>query len=362
MPSLDPGLIRTLSTKRQMWTLVTGGAGYIGSHIVTMLLQNNHHVIICDNFCNSHPNVISKILKIANKPTDQLKVYRIDLTEYNGLKRVFEENQISAVINLAGLKAVGESVREPLLYYHCNISVCCNVLKAMRDFKVGTLIHSSSATVYGHPQYDKKLTEQDTAMPLSPYGHSKLFQEQIIRDAHLAGHLKRVCILRYFNPVGAHPSGLIGEHPNGPPNNLMPAIAQATVKHLNGEPVQLYIFGDDYPTTDGTGVRDYIHVMDLAEGHLLALDYIKNTDNVLDCFNLGSGRGYSVKEVIDCFERESQVPLTVKVVGRRDGDVPVLVASVEKAISILHFKCKYDLAIMCRDHWRWQRLNPNGYN
>lgn len=343
-----------------MWTCVTGGAGYIGSHVVTLLLEHDKKVIICDNFCNSHPNVINRILQITNKP-DHLKVYNVDLLDYERLVKVFTENHIDSVIHLAGLKAVGESVREPVQYYHNNILICCNVLRAMRQFNVVTIIHSSSATVYGHPtNNDAALVETDSLLsrPLSPYGHSKSFQEQIIMDAHRAGHLNRACILRYFNPVGAHPTGLIGEHPAGPPNNLMPAIAQAAVSgHAT-----VCIFGDDYPTRDGTGIRDYIHVMDLARGHLAALSHVTAFEKpFLDTFNLGTGRGHSVKQVIDCFERVSGVSVTRKVVGRRAGDVPVLVASVDKASNVLQFKCEHDLVDMCTDHWRWQQMNPHGY-
>jgi UDP-glucose 4-epimerase len=340
------------------WVMVTGGAGYIGSHVAAVLLKHSKRVLIVDNFSNSHPAVIDRLHKLTNG-SNVLECRRVDLMDYEQSRSVFEEFKVSSVIHLAGLKAVGVSVKEPVHYYHQNIGITCNLLRLMHEYRVSTLIHSSSATVYGHPSSSGPIDERAVGKPTSPYGHSKLFIEQIISDAHRAGLLKKVCILRYFNPVGAHHSGLIGEGPVGVPNNLMPAIARAALGTLSFE---LCVFGGDYETVDGTGVRDYIHVMDLACGHLMALQYCHSRDRVLEVFNLGTGQGYSVKQVIDCFERVSGASIPYRVVGRRDGDVPVLVAAVDKARKQLGFSCHFDLVGMCLDQWRWQRLNPNGYD
>lgn len=339
--------------------MVTGGAGYIGSHICTVLLKENLNVIIMDNFANSSKRVVDRIREIGADCKGLLVVEVTDMRDQEQISQAFSKYRIKAVIHLAGLKAVGESVKEPVMYYHTNIGITCNLLNVMRTYGISMLVHSSSATVYGDPP-SNPIAEDSPLAPLSPYGRSKQFIESIISDAYNSSQLQRVCILRYFNPVGAHPSGRIGEDPKGVPNNLMPAVAQCAVGRLAGK--GLCVFGDDYDTIDGTGVRDYIHVMDLARGHVLALQKLQSSSQrLLSIYNLGTGTGYSVLQVIKTFEMVSERSISYNVTGRRAGDVPILLAAVEKAKKGLGFVANLGLEDMCKDHWRWQKTNPNGY-
>lgn len=338
------------------WIAVTGGTGYIGSHVVSVLLEQGHNILIIDNLSNSSAKVIERLQELAPRSA-QLSFVDLDMMNYELLLDTFQSHKISSVIHLAGLKAVGESVKEPVLYYHVNLVITLNLLRAMKECKIATLVHSSSASVYGRPK-TVPIHEDCLLSAMSPYGWSKLFQEQMIRDAFEAGMLSRVCVLRYFNPVGAHPSGMIGEEPRGPPNNLMPAIVQCAAGRTQ---MKLRVFGDDYDTIDGTGVRDYIHIMDLARGHVLALNYLFRACKVFEAFNLGTGVGFSVLQVIKTLERVSGVKVEYSVLDRRPGDVSILLAAVDKARNVLGFECLYNLEDMCRDHWRWQQMNPNGY-
>ena len=302
--------------------LVTGGAGYIGSHTAVELLNRGEEIVIVDNFVNSSPDALEKIKQITNK---DFKFYEVDLLDEEGLKRVFAENEIESVIHFAGLKAVGESVEKPIEYYHNNVAGTLILLRVMKEFECKKIVFSSSATVYGNP---KELPEKED-FPLSttnPYGSTKLMIEQILQDVAISDKDFRVAILRYFNPIGAHESGLIGEVPNGIPNNIMPYI----LKVASGEYEELTIFGGDYPTPDGTGVRDYIHVVDLSIGHLKALDKIREEKGV-KIYNLGTGKGYSVLDLVKTFERVNNLKLNYKIGARRAGDVPEYYADVTKA-------------------------------
>ncbi len=331
-----------------MNVLVTGGAGYIGSHTCVELLQNGYGVVVMDNYCNSSPEVISRVEKITDK---KFPVYRCDMLDYDSFEKIFQENKIDAVIHFAGLKAVGESVEKPLEYYHNNLTGTLNLLRLMRKYGVKRLVFSSSATVYG--MHNKAPFTED--MPLSttnPYGTTKLMIEQILKDVCHADKDMKVALLRYFNPIGAHRSGLIGENPNGIPNNLMPYIMKVAI----GKLPELHIFGDDYPTHDGTGVRDYIHVCDLAAGHIKALEHIDELDGAR-AFNLGTGKGSSVLDVVHAFERVSGVKIPYKIESRRSGDIATCYADCTRAEKELGWKAKYNLDDMCHDNWIFIKKN-----
>jgi UDP-glucose 4-epimerase len=331
--------------------LVTGGAGYIGSHTCVELLQAGHNVVVFDNFSNSHHEALHRVAQIAGTaPT----LIENDIRDQTAIEAALRQHQCSAVIHFAGLKAVGESVAQPLAYYDNNIIGTHRLLCAMQRCGVRTLVFSSSATVYGEPQY-LPLNESHPLSATNPYGRSKLFIEDMLRDLFNAQPDWRIAILRYFNPVGAHASGLIGEDPQGTPNNLMPYVAQVAV----GRRTHLNVWGSDYPTPDGTGVRDYIHVVDLALGHLQALQWLAQPG--CTAINLGTGVGYSVLEVVRAFEAASGRPVPYELSPRRTGDVATCYADATLARERLGWKAERTLATMCLDHWRWQSQNPNGY-
>lgn len=332
--------------------LVTGGAGYIGSHTCVELLNAGHEIIIVDNFYNSKPEVLNRIRKITSK---DFKFYEVDLLNEDKLTQVFKTHVIDAVIHFAGLKAVGESVEKPGLYYHNNITGTLNLLKVMKTFNVNQLVFSSSATVYGMNN-PVPFTEDMPTSATNPYGRSKLMIEKILMDFTVANPKLSITLLRYFNPIGAHESGLIGEDPSGIPNNLMPYITQVAI----GKREKLSVFGDDYDTPDGTGVRDYIHVVDLALGHLKALDYLNNHTGV-EAINLGTGIGYSVLDVVKAFKKASGRDIPYEITNRRPGDIGSCYAEVSKAKRLLQWETRKDLDDMCADSWRWQKNNPKGY-
>ncbi|QRY62777.1 UDP-glucose 4-epimerase GalE [Gordonia sp. PDNC005] len=336
-----------------MRVLVTGGAGYIGSHTVLQLLAAGHDVVIADDFSNAKPSIISRLVSLSGKP---VTVYTVDLTDEEATDGLFASEDIDAVIHFAGFKAVGESVAKPISYYRNNIDTALSVLQAMDRHGVRTFVFSSSATVYG----ENPVCERTEDMPTSatnPYGWTKVMIEQILRDVAVADDSWRIALLRYFNPVGAHPSGEIGEDPNGLPNNLMPFVSQVAV----GRREKLSVFGDDYDTPDGTGVRDYIHVEDLASGHLAALDTIAAGDDPLSVWNLGSGSAVSVLDVVNAFSRASGRDIPYEVVPRRPGDLPAYWADPSKANDELGWKAIRTIDDMCVDTWRWQSKNPNGF-
>ncbi len=332
--------------------LVTGGAGYIGSHTCVELLQAGHQVVVVDNLCNSKEEALRRVQALAGRP---LAFYRVDLRDRQGLEAVFAAERVDAVIHFAGLKAVGESVALPLMYYHNNITGTVVLCQVMAEHGVKTLVFSSSATVYGEPAF-VPIPEDAPLAPTNPYGRTKYFIEEILRDLYRADPEWRISLLRYFNPVGAHPSGQIGEDPNDIPNNLMPYVAQVAV----GKLPELRVFGNDYPTPDGTGIRDYIHVVDLAKGHLAALNKLAEKPGVIT-HNLGTGRGYSVLEVVRTFEQASGRKIPFRIVGRRPGDVAVSYADPTRAREELGWVAQRDLFDMCADTWRWQSNNPRGY-
>ena len=325
--------------------LVTGGCGYIGSHTVVELLDDNRDVIIVDNFSNSSPSVLNSIKKIASK---DFKFYEIDITNEVDLETVFKENKIDSVIHFAALKAVGESVEKPLEYYYNNINSTLVLLNLIKKYNVKNFVFSSSATVYGSPK-TLPITEDFPLSTTNPYGASKLMIENILKDICNADSSFNVAILRYFNPVGAHKSGLIGESPNGIPNNLMPYITKVSI----GELPYLNVYGDDYDTHDGTGVRDYIHVLDLANGHLKALNKL-HTSPGLVIYNLGTGKGYSVLDLVNTYSKINNVDISYKVVDRRAGDISKCFADSSKAYNELNWSCKYNLDDMCRDSYNFQ--------
>jgi UDP-glucose 4-epimerase len=325
--------------------LVTGGAGYIGSHTCVELLGAGFDLVVIDNLSNSKPAVLGRVEKIAGRAPVFLEV---DIRDRGALRDVFRAHGIDAVIHFAGLKAVGESVAQPLRYYDNNVSGGIALFEVMAESNVKTLVFSSSATVYGDPR-SVPIREDFPLSATNPYGRSKLMLEAILRDLARSDEGWRIALLRYFNPVGAHESGMIGEDPNGIPNNLMPYITQVAIGRL----AQLPVFGDDYPTPDGTGVRDYIHVVDLARGHLAALRALGGKPGVLTV-NLGTGRGVSVLEMIRAFEQASGRPVPYRVAARRPGDVPQCYADASLAESLLGWRAERDLAAMCRDSWRWQ--------
>jgi UDP-glucose 4-epimerase len=331
--------------------LVTGGAGYIGSHTCVELLSAGHQVVVLDNFSNSHPEALRRVEQITG---ESLTVVRGDIRMQGALEATLRKYACDAVIHFAGLKAVGESVEKPLDYFDNNVVGTLSLLRAMQATGVKTLVFSSSATVYGEPQH-LPLTEDHPLSATNPYGRTKLMIEDILRDLHRAEPDWRIGILRYFNPVGAHTSGLIGEDPQGTPNNLMPYVAQVAV----GRREYLNVWGSDYPTHDGTGVRDYIHVVDLALGHLKALQRLDQPQCV--AVNLGTGVGYSVLDVVKAFESASGQRIPHRLSPRRLGDVAACYADPRLAAQLLDWKAERDLAAMCKDHWRWQNQNPEGY-
>lgn len=332
--------------------LVTGGAGYIGSHTTLSLLEAGYSVTVVDNLCNSKEISLQRIQEITGKP---VKFHQVDLLDREELEHVFAGDQFTAVIHFAGLKAVGESVGIPLRYYHNNITGTLILLEVMKKHNLHNLVFSSSATVYGEPEI-VPITEDFPLSATNPYGRTKLIIEDILRDLYIAEPEWNIALLRYFNPVGAHISGRIGEDPNGIPNNLLPYISQVAVGRLPF----LRVFGDDYPTPDGTGVRDYIHVVDLAEGHIKALEKLERASGLV-IYNLGTGRGYSVFEVLHAYERACGKKLPYKVMSRRTGDVPISYADSSKAYRELGWQAKLGIEEMCIDTWRWQSNNPDGY-
>lgn len=337
-----------------MSILVTGGAGYIGSHTSIELLQAGYDIVIVDNFCNSKPESLNRIEELTGKKP---KFYEVDILDREGLNKVFDENNIEAVIHFAGLKAVGESVEKPIEYYENNISGTLVLCDVMRKHNVKKIVFSSSATVYGMNNKVPFSEDMPTASATNPYGSTKLFIEQILSDIYVSDNEWSVALLRYFNPIGAHESGRIGEDPNGIPNNLMPYITQVAV----GKRKELSVFGNDYDTHDGTGVRDYIHVVDLAKGHLKAVGKVLSSNGV-EAYNLGTGIGYSVLDVVNSFEKASGQKVPYKIVERRAGDIATCYADATKALKELGWKAEKNLDDMCRDSWRWQKNNPNGYD
>lgn len=333
--------------------LLTGGAGFIGSHIAVELLQDGYDVVIADDLSNSRADVIDRIEKITGR---RPVFYRIDAADGAALAKVFDEQPIDAAVHLAGFKAVGESVQKPIEYYRNNLDTTLTLLETMRSYDVRRLVFSSSATVYGADNPVPYTEDMPAGRCTNPYGWTKWMIEQILADIARADAALSVVCLRYFNPVGAHESGLIGERPNGVPNNLMPYITQTAA----GIRKELSIFGDDYETPDGTGVRDYIHVMDLARGHVSAIAYMAaHTGESI--FNLGTGRGYSVLEMVHAFEAANHVHVPYRIAPRRAGDLPTVYACPDKSARILGWRADYSLEDMCRDSWRWQTQNPNGY-
>jgi len=333
--------------------LVTGGAGYIGSHTCIQLLNAGYEVVVVDNLSNSSEISLKRVMEITGK---SLKLYKVDLCDIDELHKVFEENTFDAAIHFAGLKAVGESVSMPVKYYENNILSTLNLCKEMAAHGCKKLVFSSSATVYGNP-HTVPITEDFPTSCTNPYGWTKYMIEQILRDIQVSDKEWDIALLRYFNPVGAHESGLIGEDPKGIPNNLMPYISQVAVGKLE----KLHVFGNDYDTPDGTGVRDYIHVIDLADGHLCALNKIKDSVGVVT-YNLGTGTGYSVLDMVKAFSKASGKEIAYQIDPRRPGDVPACFADPKKAREEIGFEAKKTLEDMCRDTWNWQQKNPMGYN
>ena len=335
-----------------MSILVTGGAGYIGSHTCIEMQNAGYDVIVIDNLDNSSEESLQRVEKITGKA---VKFYKEDVRDKDALRKIFTGNKIDAVIHFAGLKAVGESVREPIMYYDNNLISTINLLEVMNEFGVKKIVFSSSATVYGVAT-EMPLTEGMPLGAINPYGRTKYFIEEILRDLFVADKDWCIALLRYFNPIGAHKSGLIGEDPKGIPNNLMPYISQVAVGKLE----KLHVFGDDYNTVDGTGVRDYIHVVDLAQGHVKAVDWALDNKGC-EAFNLGTGNGTSVLELRDAFVKSSGIDVPYVIDPRRPGDPDEVYANAEKAKNILGWEAKFGIEEMCEDTWRWQSNNPKGY-
>lgn len=336
-----------------MKILVTGGAGYIGSHTCVELLSAGYEVVIVDDFSNSKPEVLKRIREITGK---DFAFYQLDVADKENMRKVFEENRPDAVIHFAGYKAVGESVAIPLKYYRNNLGSTFTLCELMEEFNVKKLVFSSSATVYGTPK-TVPICENFPLSTTNPYGATKLMIEDILRDVAFADKEWSIALLRYFNPIGAHKSGRIGEDPNGIPNNLMPYISQVAV----GKRECLSVFGNDYDTIDGTGVRDYIHVVDLALGHLKAVEKVLSSEGI-DAYNLGTGNGYSVLQMVKAFEEASGQKVNYKIAPRRSGDVAMCYADPAYALEKLGWKAERELSEMCEDAWRWQKNNPNGYD
>ena len=334
-----------------MAILVTGGAGFIGSHTCVELLENGYEVVIVDNFINSKPEALNRIKQITGK---DFKFYEADLLDKAAVETIFIENKIDAVIHFAGLKAVGESVAQPIRYYHNNITGTLILCQVMQEAGVKKIVFSSSATVYGSPK-TVPIREDFPLHTTNPYGSTKLMIENILQDIFVADNEWSIALLRYFNPIGAHKSGLIGEDPNGIPNNLMPYIAQVAAGKLE----VLSVFGDDYDTKDGTGVRDYIHVVDLAQGHIKAVEKVLGGSGV-DAYNLGTGIGYSVLDMVHAFETANNVKVNYKIAPRRPGDIAVCFADPKKAKELLGWQAQFGIEDMCRDSWNFVKQNPNG--
>jgi UDP-glucose 4-epimerase len=333
--------------------LVTGGAGYIGSHTCLELLQAGYEIIVVDNLCNSKEESLRRVQELTN---NNLTFYKVDLLDRDHLENVFKNHSIDAVIHFAGLKSMGESVNIPLEYFHNNVSGTLTLLQVMKKHNVRNIVFSSTAGVYGEAKI-VPITEEFPLSVLNPYSRTKLMIEDILRDLFIAEPQWNIALLRYFNPVGAHPSGRIGEDPNGIPNNLMPYVAQVAV----GKRPFVRVWGNDYPTPDGTGVRDYIHVMDLANGHVKALEKLI-TNPGLVTYNLGTGRGYSVMEVLNAFEKACQHKIPFEIMDRRPGDAAISYADPTKANRELNWSAQYTIEDMCMDAWRWQSQNPNGFS
>ncbi len=336
-----------------MSVLVTGGAGYIGSHTCVELLNAGYEVVVIDNLCNSSREALARVEEITGK---HVTFYENDLLDRDAVEHIFEKESIDSVIHFAGLKAVGESVHKPLEYYYNNVTGTLILCDVMRKHGVKSIVFSSSATVYGSPK-TVPIKEDFPLSVTNPYGRTKLMLEEILRDLYVSDPEWKVILLRYFNPIGAHKSGRIGENPKGIPNNLMPYITQVAVGKLSC----LGVFGNDYDTPDGTGVRDYIHVVDLAVGHVKALEKLEKTEGGVLTYNLGTGRGYSVLDMVKNFEKASGVRIPYEIKPRRPGDIAVCYADPTKAKEELGWEAKRDLAEMCEDSWRWQKNNPNGY-
>ncbi len=337
-----------------MKILVTGGAGYIGSHTCVELLNGGYEVVILDNLYNSSPKAVERIQTITGKTA---VFYQADLLDKESVKEVFDRERIDAVIHFAGLKAVGESVAKPIEYYHNNITGTLNLCDEMRNHRVKNIIFSSSATVYGDPAQIPVSEECPKGTPTNPYGWTKWMLEQILTDIHTADLEWNVILLRCFNPIGAHKSGMIGEDPKGIPNNLLPYVAQVAIGKLEC----VGVFGNDYDTPDGTGVRDYIHVVDLAKGHVKAIEKLEAREGV-SVFNLGTGNGYSVLQVIEAFGKACGHPIPYEIKPRRPGDIAACYSTCEKANKELGWKAENGIEEMCADYWNWQSKNPNGYN
>lgn len=335
-----------------MKILVTGGAGYIGSHTCVELLNSGYEIVVLDNLYNSSKKCLDAVKALTGK---DFPFYEVDLLDYEGTERVFQENKFDAVIHFAGLKAVGESTQIPLTYYHNNITGTLHLMQLMEKYDVNNIVFSSSATVYGMPE-TVPITEDFPRSTTNPYGATKLMIEDIMTDAVKANPKLSVTLLRYFNPIGAHESGTMGEDPKGIPNNLLPYVAQVAVGKLKC----VHVFGNDYPTPDGTGVRDYIHVVDLAIGHLKAIEHCSNKAGV-HIYNLGTGNGYSVLQVIDAFSKACGKEIPYQIDPRRPGDIAECYANAEKAKNELEWTAKRDIAKMCEDAWRWQSSHPDGF-
>lgn len=335
-----------------MSILVTGGAGYIGSHTVIDLVENGFDPVIADNLCNSKFEAVKRVRELAGR---DVKFYEYDLTDRALVEDIFEKESVDAVIHFAGLKAVGESCEKPLEYFSNNIVNTLNILTVMKEHGVKNFVFSSSATVYGQPE-SVPIREDFPLSVTNPYGRTKLMIEDILRDVYAADRSMNIALLRYFNPIGAHKSGRIGEDPGGIPNNLMPYVSQVAIGKLE----KLKVFGNDYPTRDGTGVRDYIHVLDLARAHSLAVTKLCENPGLVT-YNIGTGKGYSVLEIVRAFEKASGKKVPYEIVGRRSGDIAECYADPSLAEREMGFRCRYGLDEMCADTWRWQSMNPEGY-
>ena len=335
-----------------MSVLVTGGAGYIGSHTVIDLVENGYDPVIVDNLCNSKPEAVKRVRELCGK---DVAFYDYDICDIDKVREIFRKEKITAVIHFAGLKAVGESCRKPLEYFRNNLINTLNLLQVMREYGVKNFVFSSSATVYGQPK-SVPIKEDFPLSVTNPYGRTKLMIEDMLRDLYAADNTWNIALLRYFNPIGAHKSGRIGEDPNGIPNNLMPYITQVAIGKLK----QLSVFGNDYPTHDGTGVRYYIHVVDLAHAHSLAVGKLESAPGLVT-YNLGTGKGYSVLDIVKAFEAASGRKIPYVIAPRRSGDIAECYADASLAKAEMGFECKYGLKEMCEDSWRWQSNNPDGY-
>ena len=336
-----------------MSILITGGTGFIGSHTIVELLGAGRELVVVDNFCNSKPVVLDRLEQITGK---RVKFYEVDLLDYDALEKVFLENDIDSCIHFAGLKAVGESCAQPLRYYHNNLTGTFNLCALLSKYNAKRIVFSSSATVYGNPA-SVPIREDFPLSTTNPYGETKLMIERILKDLYAADKEWSVSILRYFNPIGAHKSGLIGENPRGIPNNLLPYVAKVAA----GQLPYLSVFGDDYPTHDGTGVRDYIHVVDLAKAHLKALERATKVNEV-EYFNVGTGTGYSVLDIVAAYEKATGLKVAYKIAPRRPGDIDTCYADPTKAYEVLGWRAENDLDDMCRDLANWMQKNPNGYD